>query len=156
MVIEPGDTVTFEYTGRLDDGTVFDTSQEAVAAEAGLTDEQSDREFTPLTVDVGEGELIEGLDQALVGLDAQDAETVTIPPEKAYGEWTEEHVQEFDLMDFKKRVGGQQPEEGAHIRTQNGGLAEIVHVDDETVRVDFNHELCDETLEFDVEIVDVE
>lgn len=52
-------------------------------------------------------------------------------------------------------VGGEAPEEGAYLETENGGLAEVVHVDDAVVKVDFNHSLAGETLEFYIEIVDV-
>lgn len=154
MTITTGDDVTFEYTGRLDDGTVFDSSRESVAREAGLVETQPDREYTPLTVEVGSGHVIEGMEEGLLGMDAGETKTVEIPPEKAYGEWTEENVQEFDTDELSEMLG-QQPEEGAFLQAQNGQHGEIVHVDDETVRVDFNPDLAGETLEFEIEIVDV-
>ena len=155
MTIATGDSVTIEYTGRLDDGAVFDTSRESVAAEAGLTETQPDREYTPLTIEVGAGEIIEGLEDALVGMEQSDTATIDIPPENAYGEWSEERVREFDLDELREMLGGQTPEEGAYIETQEGELAEILVVEDEVVRVDFNPQLAGERLQFDVEIVDV-
>lgn len=155
MTIAPDDEVTFEYTGRLEDGTVFDTSKESVAADAGLVEEQPERDYEPLTVEIGEERIIEGLEEALLGLDEGDAETVSVPPEKGYGEWSEEQVHEYDLEEFTEMVGGERPEEGAYIEVQQGGIAQIVHVDDEVVRVDFNHSLAGETLEFDVEVLSV-
>jgi len=154
MTITTGDDVTFEYTGRLDDGTVFDSSRESVAEDAGLVEAQPDREYAPLTVEVGSGQVIEGMEEGLLGMDAGETETIEIPPEKAYGEWTEEHVQEFDTDELSEMLG-QRPEEGAFLEAQNGQHGEIVHVDDETVRVDFNPDLAGETLEFEIEIVDV-
>lgn len=154
MTIATGDAVTFEYIGRLDDGTVFDTSRETVAEEEGLAEAQPDREYTPLTVDVGEQQVIEGMEEGLVGLEQGETTTLEIPPEKGYGEWTEESVQEFDTDELTEMLG-QTPEEGAFLEAQNGQQGEIVHVDEETVRVDFNPELAGETLEFEVEIVDV-
>ncbi|WP_253736658.1 FKBP-type peptidyl-prolyl cis-trans isomerase [Halohasta salina] len=154
MAITTGDDVTFEYTGRLDDGTVFDSSRESVAQEAGLVETQPDREYAPLTVEVGSGQVIEGMEEGLLGMDTGETETIEIPPEKAYGEWTEEHVQEFDTDELSEMLG-QRPEEGAFLEAQNGQHGEIVHVDDETVRVDFNPDLAGETLEFEIEIVDV-
>ena len=53
MSIDTGDSVTLEYTGRLDDETVFDTSRKSVAEETGLAEVQPDREYAPLTVEVG-------------------------------------------------------------------------------------------------------
>ena len=154
MTITTGDDVTFEYTGRLDDGTVFDSSRESVAEDAGLVEAQPDREYAPLTVEVGSGAVIEGMEEGLIGMDAGETETIEIPPEKAYGEWTEDHVQEFDTDELSEMLG-QTPEEGAFLEAQNGQHGEIIHVDDETVRVDFNPDLAGETLEFEIEVVDV-
>lgn len=155
MTITAGDSVTVEYTGRDEDGTVFDTSRRSVAEESGLADRHPDREYDPLTVEVGAGEVIEGLDEALVGMEEGATRTVTIPPEKAYGEYVDELVKEYDADEFDEMVGSKSPEEGQFIETNQGGFAEIVHMGPDVVRVDFNHALAGETLEFEVEVVDV-
>ena len=155
MTIATGDSVTLEYTGRLDDETVFDTSREAVAEEAGLAEAQPDREYAPLTVDVGAEQVIEGMEEGLVGLEAGETTTLTIPPEKAYGERSEERIQEFETEELREMLGGQTPEEGAYLEAQNGQHGEIVHSGEEVVRVDFNPRLAGETLTFEIEIVDV-
>lgn len=155
MTIDTGDSVTIEYTGRLDDGTVFDTSREAVAREKGLAEAQPDREYTPLTFEVGANQVIEGMEEGVIGLESGTSTTITVPPEEGYGEWSEERVQEFDTDDLRETVGGNAVEEGAYLEAQNGQMGELIHVDDETVRVDFNSDLAGETLEFDVEVLDV-
>jgi FKBP-type peptidyl-prolyl cis-trans isomerase 2 len=155
MSIDTGDSVTIEYTGRLDDGSVFDTSRESVAEESGLATDQPDREYGPLTVEVGENRIIEGLEEALIGQESGAKPTVAIPPEKAYGPWSEDQVREYERGEFEEMVGDELPQEGAYLETQEGNLAEVVHVDESVVRVDFNHALAGETLEFDVEIVEV-
>ncbi|MFB6194801.1 MAG: peptidylprolyl isomerase [Haloplanus sp.] len=155
MAISAGDSITIAYTGRLDDGTVFDTTDESIAEEAGLHEEQPDREFEPLTVTVGEGNLIEGLEEELIGLEVGDSETITVPPEKAYGEATGERVREFDPQEFANMVG-QDPAEGMEVRAQGGAVGTVVDVGEDAVRVDFEHPLAGETLTFDVEILDVE
>ena len=155
MSITTGDSVTLEYTGKLEDGTVFDTSQESVAEEAGLAEAQPDREYTPLTVDVGAGQVIEGLEEGLIGLEAGETDTLTIPPEKAYGQPSDENVEEFETDELRELLGGQLPEEGAYLEAQDGSQGEVVHVDDDTVRADFNPPLAGETLTFDVEILEV-
>jgi len=155
MTIATGDSVTVEYTGRLDDGAVFDTSRESVAEEAGLAETQPDREYTPLTIEVGAGQVIEGLEDALIGMEQSSTPTVKIPPEKAYGEWSEERVREFDLGELSEMLGGQTPEEGAYVETKEGELAEILSVEDDVVRIDFNPQLAGETLQFDIEVVNV-
>lgn len=155
MTISPGDSVTIAFTGRLDDGTVFDTTEESVAEDAGLRAEQPDREFEPLTVEVGAGNLIEGMDKALRGLDAGDSETVTVPPEEAYGDATGENVQTFDPEEFASMVG-QEPTEGMQVRAQGGGTGTVVEVTDDTVNVDFEHPLAGETLTFEIDVLAVE
>ncbi|MFB6136641.1 MAG: peptidylprolyl isomerase [Halobacteriaceae archaeon] len=156
MGITAGDSVTLEYTGRLDDGTVFDTSREAVAEEAGLAEQQADREYDPLTVEIGEGQIIEGLEDDLVGMEEGDSASISVPPESGYGERTEERVVEYDRAEMDEALGDEQPREGMHVRGQGGQVGEIVAVDEESVAIDFNHELAGETLTFDVEILDVE
>jgi len=155
VTIDTGDSVTLEYTGRLDDDTVFDTSRQSVAEEAGLAEAQPDREYAPLTVEIGEEQVIEGMEEGLIGLEAGETDTLTIPPEKAYGEPSDEQIQEFETAELREMLGGQTPEEGAYLEAQNGRQGEVVHVDEEVVRVDFNPALAGETLTFDVEIVDV-
>lgn len=158
MGIEPGDQATIEYTGRLtdEDGTVFDTSREEVAEEAGLAEAQPEREYEPLTVEPGAGQLIEGFDEGLVGLEEGDTETITVPPEKGYGEKSDDRIMERDRDEFEQLLEGEVPEEGMMIQTEQQQVGEIVHVDEEVVRIDFNHELAGETLEFDVEVVSID
>jgi len=155
MSIETGDSVTFAYTGRLDDDTVFDTSRQSVAEETGLAEAQPDRDYAPLTVEIGDEQVIEGMEEGLIGLEAGATETLTIPPEKAYGKPSDDQIQEFETEELREMLGGQTPPEGSFLEAQNGRQGEVVHVDDEVVRVDFNPRLAGETLTFDVEIVDV-
>lgn len=155
MTIATGDSVTIEYTGRQEDGEIFDTSKVSVGAEAGLDKAQPDRKYEPLTFEVGAERVIRGLEEALIGLEEGATPTVTIPPEKGYGEWDEARVREHDADEFVEMLGGQMPEEGSHIETENGEVAEITYVSSDVVRLDFNHSLAGETLEFDIEIVAV-
>jgi FKBP-type peptidyl-prolyl cis-trans isomerase 2 len=155
VTIATGDSVTLEYTGRLDDETVFDTSRKPVAEKTGLAEAQPEREYTPLTVEIGDEQVIEGMEEGLIGLEAGETETLTIPPEKAYGEPTDENIQEFETEELREMLGGQTPEQGSYLEAQNGSQGEVIHVDNEVVRVDFNPRLAGETLTFDVEIIDV-
>lgn len=127
-----------------------------MARETGPADSQPDREYEPLTIDVGAGRIIEGLETALIGMEPGDDTTVTVPPEDGYGEWSEERVQEFDPDEMHEMLGGELPDEGAYLETQNGDQGEITRVDETVVRVDFNSPLAGETLEFEIEILDVE
>ncbi|WP_251342311.1 FKBP-type peptidyl-prolyl cis-trans isomerase [Haloplanus halophilus] len=155
MAISTGDSVTIAYTGRLDDGTVFDTTDESVAEEAGLREEQPERDFGPLTVEVGAGNLIEGMEEGLLGLEEGDSETITVPPQEAYGEAEGDSVREFDPEEFEKMVG-QNPEEGLQVRAQGGAVGTVVDVSEDTVHVDFEHPLAGETLTFEIDVLAVE
>jgi len=156
MAISTGDTVTIEYTGRLDDGSVFDTSLESVAEAEGLAADQPGRDYQPLTVEIGSGRIIEGLENGLVGMEAGEEDTVEIEPEQAYGERTDDRVVEYEADEFAEMLGGREVEEGLEIQTEEGLPGEVVDADDETVTVDFNHELAGEALTFEVEVVAVE
>lgn len=155
MAIESGDTVSLEYVGRIPDGDIFDTSREDVAEEAGIAAEQPDRDFAPLTVEIGSGQIIPGLEDALFGMDEGESDTVTIPPEEAYGEPSDEQILEHDREEFEEMLQGQSPEAGMQVQSQQGQVGTITEIGEDVVEIDFNHELAGETLEFEVEIVDV-
>jgi len=156
MSIEDGDSVTIEYVGRFAEGSVFDTSRYEIAAEHGLVEAQETEEddYGPLSFTVGEGDVIEGLDEALVGMEDGEEDTVTIPPEKGYGEFNPEWVREYDAETFEGMVG-QPPEVGMHVHAENGLHGDVTAVRDDLVEVDFNHELADTTLVFEIEVVGV-
>jgi len=155
MAIESGDTVVIEYIGRFPDGSVFDTSRYEVATEHGLADAQDadSDDYTSLSFGVGDEEVIEGLEEGVIGLSVGDTETLTIPPEAGYGEFDDEKVREYDPEVFEGMVG-QPPEVGMHVHAENGLHGDVTAVTDDTVEVDFNHELAGRTLEFEVEILD--
>ena len=134
---------------------MFAPSRQSVAEETGLAEAQPDRDYAPLTVEIGDEQVIEGMEEGLIGLEAGATETLTIPPEKAYGKPSDDQIQEFETEELREMLGGQTPPEGSFLEAQNGRQGEVVHVDDEVVRVDFNPRLAGETLTFDVEIVDV-
>jgi FKBP-type peptidyl-prolyl cis-trans isomerase 2 len=109
MTIEEGTFIEIDYTARTtEDGEVFDTTEEDVADEAGL-DPQGEHSFEPMVVCVGEGHIIKGLDDALVGKDLGSYE-FDLTPEEAFGEKDEDMVQlipesEFEDQDFEPRPG---------------------------------------------------
>lgn len=156
MTISHGDTVTLEYVGRLDDGEIFDTSDRVLAQQEGLLSENPERVYKPLTVEVGEDSVIPGLQEALLGMEAGEQATVTIPPERAYGEYTEERLGEYDREAFEEMLGDRELEEGFEVEADSGLTGQVVDIGPETVTVDFNHELAGETLTFEIEILEVD
>ncbi len=83
MAVEDGDYVEVDYTGRLQDGTIFDSSIEEKAKKSKYYDKN--RDYEPLGFTVGEGQMIAGFEEAVKGMDVGEKKEVEIPPEKAYG-----------------------------------------------------------------------
>ncbi|NJE08420.1 peptidylprolyl isomerase [Thermococcus sp. M39] len=151
MKVEKGDFVVFNYIGKFEDGEVFDTSYEDIAKKAGIYVE--DRKYGPIGANVGVGELIPGLDEALIGMEVGEKKTITIPPELGYGMPKEELIINVPRSDFENaRI---EPVQDMYIMTDSG-IAKITKVGEEEVTLDFNHPLAGKTLIFEVEIVDIQ
>jgi peptidylprolyl isomerase len=135
-----GDVVRINYTGRLTDGTQFDTS-------AGKK---------PLEFTIGMGQVIKGLEAEVAGMAPGDKNTVTIPCDLAYGEHRPEAVQNLDRS---KVPGGIEIKVGTQLqaRTSDGGILPItvVDLDENSVKVDANHPLAGQDLVFDVELLEI-
>jgi FKBP-type peptidyl-prolyl cis-trans isomerase 2 len=133
-----GDSVKVHYTGRLADGTEFDSSHD-----------QAPLEFT-----VGAGEVIPGFDQAVVGMQPGESKTTTIPAGEAYGDYDDELVMEVDRDQFPPNI---QPEVGQRLqlRQVEGDDFSVVvtEINDDTVTLDGNHPLAGHDLTFDIELV---
>ncbi len=135
-----GDTVRIHYTGKLNDGTQFDSS--------------SGRE--PLEFALGSGQVIPGFDNAVDGMKVGDSKTVTIPPEQAYGQKHEQLVQEVPKSALPPEL---KPEVGMQLQSQapDGQTMQLMvtEVADETITVDGNHPLAGQDLTFDIELVEI-
>ena len=135
-----GDTVKVHYTGKLEDGTVFDTSIER----------------DPLQFTIGEGQLIPGFEQAVVGMSPGESKTVEIPADEAYGPYREELVMVVDRDQLPEDL---QPEVGQQlqIRQPDGQtiLVKVIDVSESSVTLDANHPLAGKDLTFDIELVEV-
>ncbi|MBS3781379.1 MAG: FKBP-type peptidyl-prolyl cis-trans isomerase [Candidatus Thermoplasmatota archaeon] len=84
MAVEEGDVVEVDYTGKLKDGTIFDSSIEEKAKESEFYDES--RDYEPFSFTVGEGEVIPGFEEGVKGMEVGEKKEIEIPPERAYGE----------------------------------------------------------------------
>lgn len=136
-----GDTVHIHYTGRLSDGTVFDTS----------------REREPLEFTLGEGSVIPGFESAVAGMEPGDTKTATIPADDAYGPRREELVMAVGRDQLPDDLD---PEVGQRLgmRTADGQTVEVrvTSTDDASVELDANHPLAGRELTFDIELVQVD
>lgn len=135
-----GDTVKVHYTGKFNDGTVFDSSK--------------GRE--PLQFTIGKGNLIRGFEEAVSGMTAGEAKTVSIQPENGYGLRREELVFKVKKEHFPASI---EPETGAmlQMRQPDGGVLDvrISQVAEDSIVLDANHPLAGKDLIFEIEVVEV-
>ena len=140
IVVGPGKRVTLHFSLLLDDGTEIDST----------------RRGKPATFIVGDGNLLQGFEEALFGLGRGDDEQLRIPPEKAFGEPNAENLQRFPVSQFGDAV----LEPGLVVSFRDAanselfGIVQVVEGDE--VVVDFNHPLAGRTVTFDVSVLRVE
>lgn len=138
--VKSGDVVRIHYTGKLTDGTEFDSS-------AGRD---------PLEFKVGSGQVIPGLDNRIEGMNVGDKDTVTIPADQAYGPRDDAQVQ---VVSRSAVPDGVDLSVGSRLQasTRDGKqvLLTVVDVDDSQVTVDANHPLAGQDLVFDIEVVEI-
>jgi FKBP-type peptidyl-prolyl cis-trans isomerase 2 len=137
---KPGDTVKIHYTGRLDDGTVFDSSV--------------NRE--PLEFTLSGGQVIPGFDEAVLGMTPGESKTQKIPMDQAYGPHREEMVLEISRQQIPPEL---EPEVGQQLQVQqeNGQAIPVfvTEVTESNVTLDANHPLAGEDLTFDIQLVEI-
>ncbi len=140
FVAKKNDTVKVNYTGRLTDGTIFDTSENK----------------KPLLFMLGKKEVIDGFDEAVTGMVPGEKKTVTIPPTKGYGKAKPELVQTIKRTDLPDNVdfvvGGQ-----IEISNDDGSLfyVMVIEQNETEVTLDGNHPLAGKDLIFDISVEEV-
>ena len=132
--------VSVDYKGTLQNGDVFDTSNER----------------QPLEIKVGAGQLIAVFENELLGMSLNERKTFTLEPEDAYGQRNEDLKRDIPRADIPPELNPQvgmmvdlQSPEGQQIPAQ------IVHLDEEKLTLDMNHPLAGETLSFEIEVVGI-
>ncbi|WP_340818701.1 peptidylprolyl isomerase [Methanolobus sp. WCC4] len=149
--VESGDYISVNYTGSLDDGTVFDTSIEEVAKAEDVYNPY--RTYEPLSFTAGAGQMIKGFDDAVIGMSVGDEKTVTIPSEEAYGAYCPELLIPLSIDDFQ--AVNITPVIGQKV-TYQGQVGTIVNISDKNVTIDCNHNLAGNDLTFTIELVSIE
>lgn len=135
-----GDKVAIHYTGSLDDGTVFDSSNGRA----------------PLEFTLGSGQVIKGFDDGVTGMTVGEKKTVHIPCVDAYGESNPDMVQDVP----REQIPAEIPlEEGLMLQMQGPGgqvlPVKVVKITDDAVTLDANHDLAGKDLNFDLELVSI-
>lgn len=136
-----GDTVTVEYTGKLEDGTVFDTS----------------RDKEPISFTIGDEEVIPGFEEAVVGMEAGESKSATLPPDEAYGPRSDEMVFTVPSSELPEDLD---PEVGDRLEVQSRQgqtfPAVVAEIEGEQVTIDANHPLAGEELTFEIELKSID
>ena len=141
VVIGANTRVTLHFSLKFTDGTVVD----------------SNFDKDPAVFTMGDGSLLAGFEQKLIGMSAGEAATFTLLPEQGFGQPNPNNVQQFSRADFADDM---ELAEGLVISFADASQSElpgvIKSVTDERVEVDFNHPLAGRDILFDVNIIDVE
>jgi len=134
--VKEKDFVEVDYTGKLADGTVFDTTLESVAKENNIY--SKDVKLSPAVICVGEKQLLPGLDAELVDKEVGKEFTVTLPPEQAFGKRDVKKVKIVSANTFKEHKVNPQP--GLQIEV-DGEIGTVQRVSGGRIIVNFNHPL---------------
>ncbi len=142
MPVKKGNKVKVDYTGTLDDGTVFDSSTH-------------DNHSHPLEFEVGSGQLIKGFDEAVIGMEKGDEKDIHIDAKDAYGDPNPELVQKVPREQLPK----EELKEGMMLamKLPNGQQlpGTIKEVSEKEVKIDFNHPLAGKALNFKIKLVEI-
>jgi FKBP-type peptidyl-prolyl cis-trans isomerase 2 len=140
IMIDKGQKVKIHYTGTLDDGTKFDSSEGR----------------DPLEFEMGAGMVIPGFETGVVDMAVGEKKSIHIPATEAYGERREEMVMDFEREQLPE---GMEPEVGMGLQMQGPeGQAipvQIIEVAETTIKIDANHPLADKNLNFELELIEV-
>jgi len=135
-----GDTVHVHYTGKLEDGTVFDTSEGR----------------DPLSFELGKQMVVPGFEKAVDGMEEGEKKTITFPSDEAYGPRMDQLV---FMVPRENLPEGYDPQKGQMLRmeTKDGRQMDVMVMEatDEGVKLDANHPLAGQALTFDVELVKI-
>ncbi|MEB3754511.1 peptidylprolyl isomerase [Acinetobacter sp. MD2(2019)] len=126
----------------------------SVAIENGVEIDNTRSRSEPVSLVIGDGNLLPSFEKALLGLRAGDRRTVSLPPEDAFGPWNPENVQTFDTVKFE-----QTPVVGHMIEFEDKAKASLFgvvkSVNEDVTEIDFNHPLAGKNISFEVEIFKV-
>ena len=138
--VKVGDTVRIHYTGTLNDGSTFDSSEGR----------------DPLQFEVGSGQIIPGLDKELPGMAVGERKTVNIPAAEAYGEMNPQMQQVIPRAQIPANIP-LEPGLRLQMQTPEGQVipVTVAAVDEQTVTLDANHPLAGKDLTFDFEVVSI-
>jgi len=145
MAIKKKDFIEIAFTGKIKgEGIVFDTTDAAIAKE----NELPERDYKPIVICVGEGHVVKGLDEGLVGKEL-GKHTFELPPEKAFGKKDAKLIQMIPLAKFKEHEIAPVP--GLQLNIDNE-IGTVLRVSGGRIMMDFNHPLAGRNVVYEVDI----
>lgn len=163
---EKGNIVTINFTGTLEDGTIFDSTLEAPecgdeeCCEDGCEDDEcgcGGHEPGPMTFKLGEEILFPQIDAAIVGMAQGEKKTLKIAAADAFGEYDKEKVFAVPRADLPEDLI---PEVGDELSLSNDDDEElevvVLEVTEDQVTFDANHPLAGEDVTFEIELVSIQ
>lgn len=148
--VKKGDYILIDYTGKLEDGTIFDTTSKEKALEAGIYSEE--KEYRPFFFRVDARQLIKGIDEGVLGMREGGEKTLKAAPEDAYGEYKDYLVQKIPLSRLEL---DEPPGAGEKIITPGGREVKVLDSTETHATLDFNHELAGKTLILEIKLVSI-
>ncbi len=146
MKTKKGDFVELDFTATVKEGKVFDTTKEKEARKANLFDEKKNHKFEPMSVCIGEGMVIKGLDEALVDKDIGKEYEIEIQPKEAFGNRNAKLIKTVPLSAFQEM-----PHPGMFVNV-NGLVARVVTVTGGRTLIDLNNPLAGKIIIYKFEI----
>lgn len=138
--VKENNTVKVNYTGKLSDGQIFDTSEGK----------------EPIEFTLGQGQIIPGFEKGLIDMKLNEKKTITIAKEEAYGEVNSALIQEVNKSELPQDMA---PQVGMGLvsKTPDGQEMNlmVVEVKEESIIIDGNHPLAGKDLIFDIEVVEI-
>ena len=120
--VKKGDYLLIDYTGKFEDGTVFETTLKEKALEAGIYGEE--KGYRPFFFRANTGQVVKGIDRGVLGMKEGEEKTLIIPPQDAYGEYKNYLVQEIPLAKLELQTP---PEPGKKIITPAGSEVKVLN-----------------------------
>jgi FKBP-type peptidyl-prolyl cis-trans isomerase 2 len=145
MKLKKHDFIELEYTGKLDDGTIFDTTNKDDAQKSGLNPKAK---YGPVTICLGENHILPGIEEQIIGGEPKSFD-VTLEPDKAFGRKDAKLLKLVPMKAFKSQEV--QPFPGLEVNMDNN-YGTIRSVSGGRVIVDFNHPLASRTLHYSVKV----
>jgi len=157
--VAKGDFVLVKITGKTQKGTIFRVSSEDDAKKSGIYEEEKAKQgyYTPEFVIVGKpGFLNEGLTETVEKLNFFEKKSVRIPPIKAFGKRDPQKIERIGINKFRKLNDGKNPEYGQDfVKKGTGQRGTVIRVDQGKVVVDYNHPLAGQSIDYNVEVIDL-